>query len=57
MALDVDEVANGAFWFGLMSSLSRRYENVSKLIDFGEVKGNFITAARLGMQVLRTLET
>jgi len=45
----VDEIANAAFWFGLMSQFAHQYEDVSKLIDFGEVKNNFLSAARLGL--------
>ena len=46
----IDEVANAAFWFGLMSSLSHRYDDISKAMDFGETKMNFLAAARLGIQ-------
>ena len=46
----VDEMANSAFWFGLISALSHKYERVDGLIDFGEVKMNFLAAARLGIQ-------
>ncbi len=45
-----DEVANAAFWFGLMSNLSNDYEDISRHADFGETKMNFLAAARLGIQ-------
>jgi len=46
----IDEVANAAFWFGLIGSLAAKYDNVSQVMDFGEAKMNFIAAARLGIQ-------
>jgi CBS domain-containing protein len=45
----VDEVANAAFWFGLMSAVSRKYEDVTKHMAFEDAKGNFIATARLGL--------
>ena len=44
-----DEVANGAFWFGLVSKLSREYDDIREVIDFDDAKSNFIAAARLGL--------
>ncbi|MCZ6597528.1 MAG: CBS domain-containing protein [Planctomycetota bacterium] len=46
----LDEVANAAFFNGLMLSLSRAYDDVTKVISFDEVKGNFTLAARYGLQ-------
>lgn len=43
-----DEVANGAFWCGLMVELGERYEDITKHIDFDQAAGNFYTAAREG---------
>ena len=43
-----DEVANAAFWVGSMLGMAGRYDDISKLMDFDEVKGNFIAAARHG---------
>jgi CBS domain-containing protein/gamma-glutamyl:cysteine ligase YbdK (ATP-grasp superfamily) len=45
----VDEVANGAFWLGLMNGLMKRHEDVTKLIEFEQAKLNFVAAARLGL--------
>lgn len=45
----VDEVANAAFWFGLISAMSRKYDDITKLIDFPDAKMNFTAAARLGL--------
>ena len=45
----IDEVANGAFWFGLMAELGARMEGVSGRLDFDQAGANFYTAAREGM--------
>lgn len=45
----VDEVANSAFWFGLVSGLSSSEEDIRNLIDFDQVKNNFVSAARQGI--------
>ncbi len=45
----VDEVANAAFWFGLVNGLARRIDDVSKLVDFDDAKSNFVSAARQGL--------
>ncbi len=46
----LDEVANAAFFYGLMSSISTEYGDVSKVLNFDNVKGNFMAAARYGLQ-------
>ncbi len=43
-----DEVANAAFWCGLMIEFSQRYEDITRHIDFDHAAGNFYTAAREG---------
>lgn len=45
----VDEVANAAFWFGLVSGLASRYNDIRPLLDFDQAKSNFISAARQGL--------
>jgi predicted transcriptional regulator len=45
-----DEVANGAFFFGLMAAVSHEIEDVAKVMSFDDAKGNFVAAARLGLQ-------
>jgi CBS domain-containing protein len=45
----VDEVANAAFWFGLVSGLLEQYEDIRNVIRFEDAKGNFHAAARLGL--------
>ncbi len=45
----VDEVANAAFWFGLVHGLANKYDNIAPLMDFDSAKSNFVAAARVGM--------
>jgi len=45
----IDQMANGAFWFGLMAELGSRLEDVSGRLDFDQAGANFYTAAREGM--------
>jgi len=45
----VDEVANAAFYFGLMSRMIQEYGPVHEVMDFDETKENFISAARHGL--------
>lgn len=44
-----DEMANAAFWFGLMSGAGARWGDVTQKIDFAVARENFVSAARLGM--------
>lgn len=45
----LDEVANAAFWSGLMVELGAREEDVTRRIDFDDAAANFYTAAREGI--------
>lgn len=45
----VDEVANAAFWFGLVSGLNNSLEDIRTEISFDDAKSNFVAAARLGL--------
>lgn len=45
----VDEVANAAFWLGLMKGLPKKYESIDEIMDFDQTKSNFIKAARMGL--------
>jgi hypothetical protein len=45
----VDEMANAAFWFGLVSGMARQEEDVRDALDFDDARTNFIAAARLGL--------
>lgn len=46
-----DEIANAAFWLGLMNGMPDKYKNIQKKLPFDEVKNNFLKAARLGIEV------
>lgn len=46
----LDEVANAAFFFGLMSGVIEEIGNPRDRIDFDDAKGNFYAAARLGLK-------
>ncbi|MCB1052003.1 MAG: CBS domain-containing protein [Acidobacteria bacterium] len=45
----IDEVANAAFWFGLMAGASHVYGDISERMPFEDAKQNFINAARAGI--------
>ena len=45
----VDEMANAAFWFGLVSGIASSGVDVTERMAFDEAKSNFIAAARLGL--------
>jgi len=46
----VDEVANAAFWVGLVLGAAAEYGDVRERIDFGDAKANFLAAARHGLK-------
>jgi CBS domain-containing protein len=45
----LDEVANAAFWIGLVLGAKREYGDITKMLSFDDVKYNFLTAARQGL--------
>ena len=45
----IDEVANAAFWIGLMLGMAMEYDDIRDHIDFAEVRDNFEKAARFGI--------
>lgn len=44
-----DEIANMAFWVGVMLGKPKKYNNIHEQWDFKDVKTNFFNAARYGM--------
>lgn len=46
-----DEIANTAFWIGLMCGMPDSFREIWKSMDFLEVKDNFIKAAQHGLDV------
>ncbi|NND71444.1 MAG: CBS domain-containing protein [Rhodothermales bacterium] len=45
----VDEVANAAFWFGLVAGLAEEVEDIRDHLEFDHAKNNFVSAARQGI--------
>lgn len=45
----IDEMANAAFFFGLMNALPHEYGDVRSQIAFDDAKNNLVTAARYGL--------
>ncbi|TAK46562.1 MAG: CBS domain-containing protein [Saprospiraceae bacterium] len=45
----IDEVANAAFWTGLMNGLPEEYKNIREIMDFQTARRNFQYAAKLGL--------
>jgi CBS domain-containing protein len=45
----IDEIANAAFFVGLMLSLPSEYGDISKRMSFDDAKANFFAAARHGL--------
>jgi CBS domain-containing protein len=46
----LDEVANAAFWYGLVSGLLDQTPSVTERINFESARNNFALAARYGLQ-------
>ncbi len=44
-----DEIANSAFWLGLMNQMEEYYPNVSDKMDFDDARMNFFAASKLGL--------
>jgi CBS domain-containing protein len=47
-----DQMANFAFWVGLMLGRPRKYNDMESQMDFRDVKANFIKAARTGKETI-----
>lgn len=44
-----DEVANALLWVGVMQGMPKKYNDIWKLMSFDDARGNFINAARTGI--------
>ncbi|REL33487.1 CBS domain-containing protein [Rhodohalobacter sp. SW132] len=44
-----DEIANAAFWLGLLNGMDQEYPDISKQMDFDDAKMNFFAASKLGL--------
>ena len=45
----LDEVANAAFWFGMMTGIDKEYPDITEVMDFQDARENFVAAARRGL--------
>ena len=45
----LDEIANSAFWLGLMKGVANEIGDPRELMDFDDCKNNLLAAARLGL--------
>jgi CBS domain-containing protein len=48
----IDEMANFAFWVGVMLGRPKKYDNLPGNMDFREAKANFVKAARYGRDAI-----
>ncbi|KQC30082.1 CBS domain-containing protein [Flagellimonas eckloniae] len=48
----IDEIANFAFWVGLMVGRPKKYDDMPSIMHFKEAKLNFIKSARTGRQTV-----
>lgn len=45
----VDEIANTAFWLGLMNGMEDAYPDITKVLDFDNARMNFFAASKMGL--------
>jgi CBS domain-containing protein len=45
----IDEVANAAFWFGLICGLDETHQDITRHLSFDAARANFLAASRLGL--------
>ncbi|WP_420602898.1 CBS domain-containing protein [Flagellimonas sp.] len=48
----IDQMANFAFWVGLMVGRPKKYDDISSIMDFREAKLNFLKSATNGRQTI-----
>ncbi len=46
----IDEVANSAFYFGLMSGMGDKVKDVTEVLRFSHARNNFLQACRTGLE-------
>ncbi|MHC4446681.1 MAG: hypothetical protein ACYSXF_02585, partial [Planctomycetota bacterium] len=49
-----DEIANAAFWYGLLTGLATEHDDITRAIEFDAAKANLIAAARRGLDAQLT---
>ena len=45
----IDEMANTAFWLGLLNGFEDAYPDITKVLDFDDAKMNFFAASKMGL--------
>ncbi|MHC4955039.1 MAG: CBS domain-containing protein [Planctomycetota bacterium] len=50
----IDQVANAAFYYGLLAALSTEIPDIRGVMSFDDAKSNFLAAARLGLKAQLT---
>ena len=45
----IDEVANAAFWLGIMVGMARKTDAIQKKISYADIRDNFAKASRYGL--------
>lgn len=45
----VDEMANAAFWLGLMKGIALQYDDITRTLEFDHAKSNLVMASRYGL--------
>ncbi|MFQ5349309.1 MAG: CBS domain-containing protein, partial [Thermoanaerobaculia bacterium] len=45
----LDEVANAAFWFGMMTGIDKEYPDITEVLDFEDARENLVAASRRGL--------
>lgn len=50
----LDEIANFAFWIGLMKARPKKYDDMSTAMNFKDAKSNFIKSARYGKEAVHS---
>lgn len=48
----LDEMANFAFWVGMLAGRPAEYDDMARVMDFKDAKGNFIKTARTGKEAV-----
>lgn len=44
-----DEIANSAFWLGLMNKMEDYYPDIGEVMDFDDARMNFVAASKMGL--------
>jgi len=50
-----DEIANAAFWLGLLNGLGNHYADITEHLDFEDARMNFFAASKMGLDTTFTL--